>query len=57
MLKPQRCLAGVLARLADGQRPARVDQLGQVGPLDELHDQHVRLSGLLGVVSGDDIRV
>ncbi len=57
VLEPQRRLAGVLARLADRQRPAALDQPGQVGPLDELHDQHVRLPGLLGVVGGHDVRV
>ena len=57
VLQAQRRLAGVLARLADRQRPAAIDQPGQVGPLDELHDQHVRLPGLLGVVGGHDVRV
>ena len=57
VLEPQRRLADVLARLADRQRPAAIDQPGQVGPLDELHDQHVRLPGLLGVVGGHDVRV
>ena len=57
VLEPQRRLAGVLARLADRQRPAAIDQPAQVGPLDELHDQHVRLPGLLGVVGGHDVRV
>ena len=57
VLQAQRRLPDVVAGLRDRQRPALLDQLGQVGPLDVLHDEEVRAADRVGVEGVDDVGV
>ena len=49
------CLDRTLDGLIDRQRPAPLDDVGKVLPVDILHDQVVDAVALAGVVSGDDV--
>jgi hypothetical protein len=57
VLEPQGRLPGVVAGPRHRQRTLRGDDPVQRDARDVLHDQEVRLAGLLGVVGGHDVRV
>ena len=57
VLQPLRHLAGVVARLLDGQRADALDEAVEVHPLDELHREVIDGALVRGVERLDDVRV
>src|SRR5262245_15282722 len=57
VLEPRGDLANVVARLADRQRAGQLHHLAQVGALDKLHGEVVRVADAVGVEGADDVRV
>lgn len=54
-LQPARRLNDAPDSMFGRQGPVLLDELRQVVPLNELHDQEVRAVGFVGIVGGDDI--
>ena len=57
VLEAERRLTDILARLVNRQRPAVADQLGQVGPIHELHLVVVDVADAVGVEHLHHVRV
>src|SRR5262249_26297231 len=57
MLESKRSLPDVFASTDHRKRPVSSHHSIQAGSFDELHDQKVRVAGLLSVVSRDNVRM
>jgi hypothetical protein len=57
MLQAQRRLADVTTRLAHRERAPLLEEAGQVGALEVLHDEEVRAAGSTAIEDGDHVGV